>query len=102
MNGNPGWQSRFGGVAVAASVGPAGCAPDTVYRAPSFGFSKSYVERKTGAPLLLSNAAWWRGFHDPTLDRLVDMALRDVPGFAIARERVVGPRAAFRGGARPR
>ena len=66
-----------------------GCAKDTPYAAPSFGFQKSYVGRKAGAPVLLENTAWWKGFKDPTLDRLVARALQDNLSLAAAKERII-------------
>ena len=66
----------------------AGCAKDTPYAAPSFGFSNAYSGHKVGAPVLLENTAWWKGFKDPTLDRLVVRALQDNLSLAAAKERI--------------
>ncbi|WP_061710058.1 multidrug resistance outer membrane protein MdtQ [Pseudenterobacter timonensis] len=33
--------------------------------------------------------SWWKDFHDPQLDRLIDKALADSPDMAIARQRIV-------------
>lgn len=66
----------------------AGCAKDTPYAAPSFAFQHSYSGQKTGAPVLLENTAWWKGFKDPTLDRLVERALQDNLSLAAAKERI--------------
>ena len=67
----------------------AGCAKDTPYAAPSFGFQQSYAGHKAGAPVLLENTAWWKGFKDPTLDRLVARALQDNLSLAAAKERII-------------
>ncbi len=67
----------------------AGCARDTPYTAPAFAFQHSYLGHKSGVPVLLENTAWWKGFKDPTLDRLVDRALRDNLSLAAAKERIV-------------
>lgn len=67
----------------------AGCAKDTPYAAPTFGFSNSYSGHKAGAPVLLENTAWWKGFKDPTLDRLIARALQDNLSLAAAKERII-------------
>jgi outer membrane protein, multidrug efflux system len=67
----------------------AGCAKDTPYAAPSFPFQHSYSGHKSGAPVLLENTAWWKGFKDPTLDRLVERALHDNLSLAAAKERIL-------------
>ena len=66
----------------------AGCAKDTPYAAPSFPFLNSYAGHRNGAPVLLENTAWWKGFKDPTLDRLVARALQDNLSLAAAKERI--------------
>lgn len=73
----------------------AGCADVSVpYQKPGFGFFSKYRSVKSGTPILLSNAAWWQGLKDPTLDQLIIMALEGNLDLAIARERVVGAQAA--------
>jgi outer membrane protein, multidrug efflux system len=67
----------------------AGCAKETPYAAPSFAFQQAYSGHKVGAPVLLENTSWWKGFKDPTLDRLVERALRDNLSLAAAKERIV-------------
>ena len=66
----------------------AGCAKDSPYTAPVFPFLGTYSGHKSGAPVLLENAAWWKGFKDPTLNRLVERALRDNLSLAAAKERI--------------
>ena len=66
-----------------------GCAKEVPYAAPAFPFLGSYSGHKSGAPVLLENTAWWKGFKDPTLDRLVERALRDNLSLAAARERIL-------------
>jgi len=78
---------RFG-VVLVVSAALAGCAEDAVYRAPIFPFAGSYAGHKSGAPVLLENAAWWTGLKDPVLDTLVERALRDNLSLALATERV--------------
>jgi NodT family efflux transporter outer membrane factor (OMF) lipoprotein len=41
----------------------------------------------------VQSSDWWRVFHDPNLDRLIDAALRDNPSVAEARERLLAARA---------
>ena len=67
----------------------AGCAKDTPYAAPAFPFQQSYAGHKNAAPVLLENTAWWKGFKDPTLDRLVERAMRDNLSLAAAKERII-------------
>ena len=67
----------------------AGCAKDTPYTAPAFGFQQSYSGHKAGAPVLLENTAWWKGFKDPTLDRLVARALQNNLSLSAAKERII-------------
>jgi outer membrane protein TolC len=66
-----------------------GCAKDTPYAAPTFPFQHAYSGHKSGAPVLLENTAWWKGFKDPTLDRLVERALHDNLSLAAAKERIL-------------
>jgi len=51
----------------------------------------------TGAPARppVDLHAWWKAFHDPLLDRLVDRALHDNPDVAIAREHLRAARALY-------
>jgi outer membrane protein, multidrug efflux system len=67
----------------------AGCAKDTPYAAPAFPFQQSYSGHKNAAPVLLENTAWWKGFKDPTLDRLVERALQDNLSLSAAKERII-------------
>jgi outer membrane protein, multidrug efflux system len=67
----------------------AGCAKDTPYDAPAFPFQQSYSGHKSSVPVLLENTAWWKGFKDPTLNRLVERALRDNLSLSAAKERIV-------------
>ena len=67
----------------------AGCAKDTPYAAPAFQFQQSYAGHKSGVPVLLENTAWWKGFKDPTLDRLVARALQGNLSLSAAKERIV-------------
>ena len=75
----------------------AGCANTTPYAAPVFPFLGSYTGQKSGAPVLLQNTAWWKGFKDPTLDRLVERALRDNLSLASAKERILEAEANLNG-----
>jgi len=76
----------------------AGCSDKSVpYAKPVFGFLSKYNATKAGTAVLLDNLAWWEGLHDPTLDRLITLALRDNISLEIARERVVSARAARAG-----
>jgi outer membrane protein, multidrug efflux system len=87
---NPIWRKMRPICVSAAVLGTlAGCATDTPYDAPAFPFQHVYSGHKAGAPVLLENTAWWKGFKDPTLDRLVERAMRDNLSLAAAKERIV-------------
>ncbi len=65
-----------------------GCAKETSYESPAFPFLGSYSGHRSGSPVLLENTAWWKGFKDPTLNRLVERALRDNLSLTAAKERI--------------
>ncbi len=73
---------------IAMSVVVAGCSVGPSYTGPTFPFSSSFAAKKAGVPVLLDNAAWWQGFNDPTLNKLVEVALSDNLDLALATERV--------------
>lgn len=75
--------------AVVLVTGLAGCTADGAYEAPVFPFFSSYRAAPAGAPVLLKNEEWWLRLGDPTLNRLVALALADSPSLENARERVV-------------
>jgi outer membrane protein, multidrug efflux system len=85
--------SSFG---MAALVVLTACAADTPYTGPQFGFLTGYRAAPPGAPILLSNDAWWQDLNDPLLDRLIMLALQDSPSIEIARERIIAARAELR------
>jgi outer membrane protein, multidrug efflux system len=70
-----------------------GCDISEPYTAPAFPFLQGYSVGQDGPPVLLSNAAWWRGLDDPVLDHLVTLALQGNLDLDIARERVIAARA---------
>lgn len=76
------------GLVLATTVALSACSPESPYLAPTFAFKNNYASAKGGSPVLLSNAEWWRGFKDPTLNALIDQAMRENIDLAIARERV--------------
>lgn len=87
---NPIWRKMRPVCFFAVALGTlAGCAKEVPYAAPAFPFLGSYSGHKSGAPVLLENTAWWKGFKDPTLDRLVERALRDNLSLAAAKERIL-------------
>lgn len=91
---NPIWRKMRPICVFAVGLGTlAGCATDTPYTAPAFPFQQSYIGHKAAAPVLLENADWWKGFKDPTLDRLVERALEDNLSLSAAKERIVEARA---------
>lgn len=89
MVGFPGRLASYCGLGLVLS----GCAEGPVYDTPLFPFLSQYSQTPQGTPVLLSNAAWWQGLEDPTLNRLVTLSLRDNLDLAAATERVVQARA---------
>ena len=73
----------------------AGCTTDNPYTAPKFSFLPGYTAARGGAPVLLSNAEWWKRLNDPVLSDLVAIALQDSLSLELARERVTEARAAL-------
>lgn len=80
-------------LALASAAALAGCTGDSPYGAPVFPFQKNFAAADRAAPVLLSNASWWRKFNDPVLDGLVERALADSLSLEAAKERVVQSRA---------
>ena len=80
---------RLAGCACLAAV-LAGCTtrPDRAGEGLRFPFLPRYQVARGGAPVLLDNAAWWRGLDDPVLDALIDQALAQNLSLTIATERV--------------
>jgi len=98
-----GWRSASRAFSVLIGLSLlAGCS-DEPYKAPVFSFLSSYKAARDSAPVLLSNADWWKTFKDPTLDALIETGLAGNLDLDIARERVTEaeaiqrsvPRAAF-------
>jgi NodT family efflux transporter outer membrane factor (OMF) lipoprotein len=85
-------------VAVAAMLG--GCAVGPNYSAPAIGTPSRFMGAAAVAARPAPPApvdAWWRGFDDPVLDRLVDRALAQNLDLAQAAARVTQARAGVRG-----
>ena len=55
----------FALTALLGLLGLSGCDLSEPYQGPSFGFFSKYNTAKTAQPVLLDNAAWWAGLHDP-------------------------------------
>ena len=53
-----------------------------------FPFQTRYQATRDGAPVLLDNAAWWRGLDDPVLDALIARALAQNLSLKVATERL--------------
>ncbi|WP_158275476.1 efflux transporter outer membrane subunit [Maritimibacter sp. 55A14] len=68
------------------------CSRDIDYDAPVFPFMSSYKAARSGAPVLLTNADWWKTLKDPTLNALVDTALSGNLDIELAKERLVEAR----------
>ena len=88
------WRKAGRGVVVLAGLSlGAGCA-DTPYSPPVFPFLAAYKTQADSVPRVLDNLDWWRGFKDPTLDTLVELALSGSLSLDLAQERVIEARAA--------
>src|SRR5689334_25111127 len=80
----------------------AGCAVGPDYVAPKIAAPQAFmgaeaVDARLAAPATsASTDAWWRGFNDPVLDRLVDRALAQNLDLAQAAARVTQARAGVR------
>lgn len=73
----------------------AGCATE-VRQAPS-SLPIPAAWRNQVGPGAAVEASWWRAFNDPSLNQLVDQALRNNPDILTARSRVDQYRAQLRG-----
>jgi multidrug efflux system outer membrane protein len=73
-----------------------GCAPQIGTDPPRFGFATGWQSPVPGAPRLMDNSRWWQSFEDPTLDRLIVLALADSPSLAAAMARVDAAQAGTR------
>ena len=87
------------GIALAALLASCSLGPD--YQSPTFPFARSYPGQGQGAPVLLSNAEWWKRFKDPTLDALIARAIAGNLDLASAKERVLQAKAELRSVAGP-
>ena len=89
------------GRAVRAGQGPvalclllAGCAGYATPDAPTLALPGRFLAAPAAAPMvapvprLLQDAAWWRNYGDPVLDRLVATALAANPDLAVAQARI--------------
>jgi len=82
-------------MACAIAIVLGGCADQSVaYKKPTFGFLSKYAKTQSNRPVFLNNATWWNGLEDPTLNRLIELALADNLSLELARERVIEARAA--------
>lgn len=97
MNDISGRGAPVFGVFLAGVVGLAGCSTEEPYNRPFFNFASSYQSVPSGAPVLLTNDAWWERLHDRTLNTLVTRALEGNIDLGIARERVIEAHANLEG-----
>lgn len=77
------------GFSLTLIAGLAGCSTEELYSRPFFNFSSSYQSAPGGAPVLMTNDAWWEKLNDKTLNALITRALHGNIDLRIARERVV-------------
>lgn len=88
-------RKRLWGAVLLCALALSGCAKDTGYDAPAFPFAAGWRGAPASAPVLLSNADWWKKFRDPTLDTLTSRAITGNLTIAAARERISAARAAL-------
>src|SRR5581483_7845878 len=84
-----------------AAVALAGCAVGPDYVAPKIAapdrfMGQAAVAARQPAPAPLEGQAWWRGFNDPGLDRMIDRALGQNLDLAQAAARVTQAQAGLR------
>jgi NodT family efflux transporter outer membrane factor (OMF) lipoprotein len=96
-----GWSLRAAGVAVGAlaasvilnacTVGPDFAKPDAKLNK----VNKDWAEKDNAALTTQSaaNAAWWKGFNDPTLDKLIELAYKQNLSLQIAGLKILEARA---------
>ena len=77
------------GFSLTSIAGLAGCSTEEPYTRPFFNFSSSYQSAPGGAPVLMTNDAWWEKLSDKTLNALIARSLHGNIDLRIARERVV-------------
>ncbi len=77
--------------ALAAAIAAAGCVTMPTERAEAPPLPSAWRDAPVGANLPVAD--WWRGFEDPTLNQLVDEALREGPSAQLAVSRVREARA---------
>ena len=83
-----GWRSAPRAFCILAGLPILAACSDEPYKTPVFPFLSSYKSAPDGAPVLLSNADWWKSFDDPTLDALVMAGLEGSLDLDLAKERV--------------
>jgi outer membrane protein, multidrug efflux system len=84
-------RSGLGALALAGAVAASGCVTMPSQRAGAPPLPSTWRDAPVGATMPVAD--WWRGFSDPTLDQLVDEALRDGPSVQLAASRVREARA---------
>src|SRR6056297_339996 len=83
-----GWRDASRAFCILAGLPMLAACSDEPYKAPVFPFLSAYKSAPGGAPVLLSNADWWKSFDDPTLDALVMAGLEGSLDLDLAKERV--------------
>lgn len=80
------------GTLVAAAVMVGGCKVGPDFTRPESPLAESWMQESSPGDPLVSE--WWRQFNDPTLDRLIDEAVRENLSLEAAGTRVLQARAA--------
>ncbi len=76
-------------------VASAGCAVGPRYQKPSLNTPSAWSQAAPGVdPSAPAGGAWWKQFHDPQLDRLVERAVKNNHDLRVAQARIREARAA--------
>ncbi len=84
-----GWRPLWGGAALALAVSLAGCTMGPDYRKPEVQIPQTFKEgvdwrRAEVNPAASLSSTWWHMYQDPTLDDLVDRAIKSNQSIAAA------------------
>ena len=92
---NPPFTARALALALGAGILLPGCMVGPDYREPDFQIQGKWRKFEGGSDRAPSEAEayWWKKFHDPVLNRLVQTAVRQNPDLRSAGVRVLGARA---------
>lgn len=84
---------------VTAAILLSSCMVGPNYSTPRASVEKQWVESSavSGKPQSASDALWWKQFHDPVLNRLIEIAYRNSPTLQMAAVSILKARAELNG-----